>query len=462
MSFHVCFELVLVILFCSLAEKNHSWFLSVHIFLEDFRLVKIFCEDIFRQKGLFAVFVIFLCQNKSKCCFNPTTNPKKNAIFSLFLDWMIFEFLLLFCWVKSFLGAEISSQKQKQAFNWPQKKQKQSKKKKQKQTRKRQKQSAFFFPPFWVENCLLSLLFVSCLFFDSFGDVWACYLSEKISWSKNILTDWSLVFCHKPISFIGCLLFELMRAACNNTVVKLCGGSLIRVGHLLHQMILNGLKPSTTFAKTRQVFLQTQEEDCVLGSIDFGPLNPERLKLELEDCHFGSMIGKFPGMRQANSFCGDHSEIVFDSCFDSSLVHWPTRILFWCCEWWILLELGHCPPSVYCLEISTTRGSLVLQSGFGDAVSVINISNMTQQYRSSWNAFENKDFISQMAIKVGLMKEEELLRALCCLMHFFWRSFNNQSVVWQSHGSCPPEDNRTRVQSIVNHIGTDRKGKQWS
>ena len=55
--------------------------------------------------------VQFFFANHQRNKIDKTTNHKKNALFSFFFGhWMIFEFLLvLFCWVKIFLGAEISS-----------------------------------------------------------------------------------------------------------------------------------------------------------------------------------------------------------------------------------------------------------------------------------------------------------------------------------------------------------------
>ena len=53
---------------------------------------------------------IFLRQNKSKWCFTQSQNARNIHPFLFSFVWMIFEFLSgLFCWVKSLLGAEISS-----------------------------------------------------------------------------------------------------------------------------------------------------------------------------------------------------------------------------------------------------------------------------------------------------------------------------------------------------------------
>ena len=54
---------------------------------------------------------IFLCQNKSKC-FSPNNKSKEKTLVVFFLCWLvdIWIFSVLFCCVKSFLGAEIFSQ----------------------------------------------------------------------------------------------------------------------------------------------------------------------------------------------------------------------------------------------------------------------------------------------------------------------------------------------------------------
>ena len=52
---------------------------------------------------------LFLCQNKA-IVFSPKNKCKKDTLFGFFDDWMFFEFLQFdFVWMKSFLGAEISS-----------------------------------------------------------------------------------------------------------------------------------------------------------------------------------------------------------------------------------------------------------------------------------------------------------------------------------------------------------------